>query len=99
MVTLKRKSIWNNPKDSHKEANILCEHHKSLYGLKQSLRARNKKLDASLKNIEFVRSDVDFSMYVAQMGDVKFLIVFYLNDLILVYNNKDKFLQVKEKLF
>jgi hypothetical protein len=24
MVTLKKKSTWNNPKDSHKEANILC---------------------------------------------------------------------------
>jgi len=44
-----------------------------------------------------VRSDADFSMYVAQMGDVKFFIVIYVDDLILVCNNKDKLLQVKEK--
>ncbi len=71
--------------------------HKSLYGLKQYLRAWNQKLDVFLKNIEFVKSDVDFNVYV-QVIDVNFFIVVYINDLILVCNNKDKFLQVKEKL-
>jgi len=55
----------------------------------------NQKLDVFFKNIEFVRSDVDFNRYVAQVKDVKFFIVIYVDDLILVYNNKDKFLQVK----
>ncbi len=32
------------------------------------------------------------------MGDVKFFIVVYINDLILVCNNKDKLLQVKDEL-
>jgi hypothetical protein len=45
-----------------------------------------------------VRSVADFNVYVAQVGDVKFFIVVYVNDLILVCNNKDKFLQVKEEL-
>ncbi len=36
-------------------------------------------------------------MYVAQvMGDVKFFIFVYVNDLILVCNNKDKLVQVKK---
>ncbi len=52
-----------------------------------------------MKSIEFVRSDVDFCIYVAQFGDVKFFIVIYVDDLILMCNNKDKLLQVKEKLF
>jgi histone deacetylase 1/2 len=52
-----------------------------------------------LKSIEFIRSDADFSVYVAQVGNVKFFIVVYVNDLILVCNNKDKLLQVKEELF
>jgi hypothetical protein len=43
-----------------------------------------------------MRSDADFNVYVAQVGDVKFFIVMYVDDLILVYNNKDKLLQVKE---
>ncbi len=45
-----------------------------------------------------MRSDADFSVYVAQVGDVKFFIVIYIDDLILVCNNKDKLLQVKEEL-
>jgi len=52
-----------------------------------------------LKNIEFVKSDVDFNVYVQQVGDVKFFIVVYIDDLILIHNNKDKLLQEKEKLF
>ncbi len=75
MVTLKRRSTWNNPKDSHKKVNILCE------------------------SIKFVRSDADFSVYVAQVGDVKFFIVVYVDDLILVCDNTGKLLQVKEELF
>jgi hypothetical protein len=46
-----------------------------------------------------VRSDADFCVYIAQVGDVKFFIVVYVDDLILVCNNKDKLLQVKEELF
>jgi hypothetical protein len=63
--------------------------------LKQSPRAWNQKLDAFLKSIKFVRSDVHFSL---QVGDVKFFIVVYVDDLILVCDNKDKLLQVKEEL-
>ncbi len=46
-----------------------------------------------------MRSDADFSVYVLQVGDVKFFIVIYVDDLILVCDNKDKILQVKEELF
>ncbi len=61
-------------------------------------KAWNRKLDVSLKNIEFVKSDVDFSVCVAQVKDVKFFIVIYIDAIILVCNNKDKLLQVKEEL-
>ncbi len=79
--------------------NLVCKFHKSLYGLKQSPMVWNQKLDAFLKSIKFVRSDADFSVYVAQVGDVKFFIVVYVDDLILVCDNTDKLLQVKEELF
>jgi len=67
--------------------------------LKQFSRARNQKLNAFLKNIEFVKADEDYYMYVAQVGDVKFFIVIYVNYLILVCNKKDKLLQMKDELF
>ncbi len=48
-----------------------------------------------------MRSDVNFKVYVAQvMSDVKFFIVVYVDDLILVCNNKDKLVQqqIKKKI-
>ncbi len=77
---------------------LVCKLQKSLCGLKQSLRAWNQKLDAFLKNIEFMKSEADPSVYVAQMGEVKFFIAVYVDDLILVYNNQNKLLQIKEEL-
>jgi hypothetical protein len=77
---------------------LVCKLHKSLYGLKQFPKAWNQKLDVFLKRIEFVRSDADFSVYVTQVKDVKFFIVVYIDDLILVCNKKDKLLQMKEEL-
>ncbi len=71
---------------------LVCKLQKSLYGLKQSPRAWNQKLNAFLKSIEFVRNDANFCMYIAQVGEVKFFIVIYVHDLILACNNKDKFL-------
>ncbi len=41
---------------------------------------------------------MNFNMYVVQVGDVKFFII-YIDDFILMCNNKDEFLQVKQKLF
>jgi hypothetical protein len=61
-----------------------------LYGLKQSPRAWNQKLDAFFKSIEFMKSEADPSVYVAQ--------VVYVDDLILVCNDQNKLLQIKEEL-
>jgi hypothetical protein len=70
----------------------VCKLQKSLYNLKQFPKAQNQKLNAFLKNIEFVKTDEDYNMYVAQVGDVKFFIVIYFDDFILVCTNKDKLL-------
>jgi len=70
---------------------LVCKLHKSLYGLKQSPRAWNQKLDAFFKSIEFMKSEADLSVYVTQVGDVKFFIVVYV-DLILVCNDQTKLL-------
>jgi hypothetical protein len=62
----------------------MCKLHKSLYGLKQSPRAWNQKLDMFFKSIEFMKTEVDPNVYVTQAGDVKFFIMVYVDDLILV---------------
>ncbi len=51
---------------------LVCKLHKSLYGLKQSPRAWNQKLDAFIKSIEFMKSEADPSVYVAQVGTIDF---------------------------
>ncbi len=76
----------------------MCKFHKSLYGLKQFPRAWNQKLDTFIKNIKFMKSEADLCVYVAQVGDVKFFIVVYVDDLILVCNDQNKLLQIKEEL-
>jgi hypothetical protein len=58
----------------------------------------NQKLYVFLKSIEFMNNEVDPSVYVAQMGDVKFFIVVYVDDLILVCNNQNKLLQINKEL-
>jgi len=82
----------------HQGEHLVCKLHKSLYGLKQSPRAWNQKLDVFIKSIEFMKSKVNPSVYVAQVGDVKFFIVVYVDDFILVCNDQNKLLQIKEEL-
>ncbi len=71
---------------------LVCKLHKSLYGLKQSSRAWNQKLDAFLKSIEFMKNEADPGVYVVQVGDVKFFIVVDVDDLIFVCNDQNKLL-------
>ncbi len=76
----------------------MCKLHKSLYGLKQSPRAWNQKLDTFFKSVKFMKSEADPNVYVTQVGDVKFFIVVYVDDLILVCNDQNKLLHIKEEL-
>jgi hypothetical protein len=94
-----KKIYMEQPKGFTQGEHIVCKFRKSLHGLKQSPRAWNQKLNAFLKNIEFMRSAANFSMYVVQVRDVKFFIIVYVDDFILVCNNKYKLLEMKEKLY
>jgi hypothetical protein len=62
---LEKEIYMEQPKGFTQEGeHLVCKLHKSLYELKQSPRAWNQKLNVFLKNIEFVRSDAHFSVYV-----------------------------------
>jgi hypothetical protein len=45
-----------------------------------------------------MKSEANPSVYVAQVGDMKFFIVVYVDNFILVCNNQNKILQIKKEL-
>jgi hypothetical protein len=77
---------------------LVCKLHKSLYGLKQSSRAWNQKLDAFLKSIEFMKSEADPSVYVAQVGDMKFFFFFFMKTLTPHFHTPQTFNESKNSL-
>ncbi len=63
---LEEEIYMEQPKGFTQEGeHLVCKLHKSLYTFKQSPKAWNQKLDAFLKNMEFVKSDANVSMYIA----------------------------------
>lgn len=68
---------------------------KSLYGLRQSPRMWNEKLDSFLREIGFVRCEFDFGVYVNVAGRV--IIGVYVDDLALV-GSTDAVARIKSKL-
>ena len=61
---------------------------KSLYDLKQSPRMWYQKFDTYILGFGFVRSKVDDCVYSKQVGDHFINIVLYVNDMVLIGNNK-----------
>jgi hypothetical protein len=66
-----------------KKSNLVCKLHKSLYGLKQALRAWYDKIDAYLLKNGFKRCISDPNLYVKDFCDHVLIIVLYLDDLII----------------
>jgi len=63
---LEKEIYMEQPKGFIQEGeHLVCKLQKPLYGLKQYPRAWNQKLNVFLKNIEFVKIDANFSVYVA----------------------------------
>jgi len=65
----------------------LCQLHKSLYGLKQALRAWYTRLNDFLLSIGFRSSKVDTSLFMFSVGaDICYLLV-YVDDILLMGSN------------
>jgi len=70
-----------------REEHLVCKLQKTIYGLKQSPRAWNKKLHDELQQLGFSRCEADHSVY-SQEGQrgVVFLLV-YVDDIIIITDN------------
>ena len=77
---------------------MVCKLKKSLYGIKKSPRMWYQKFDTYILGLGFVRSKVDHCVYSKQVGDHFINIVLYVDDMLLIGNNKDVIKEVKSQL-
>ncbi|KAL0366969.1 UNVERIFIED_CONTAM: Retrovirus-related Pol polyprotein from transposon TNT 1-94 [Sesamum radiatum] len=66
-----------------KKPNHVCMLNKSLYGLKQSPRQWNKKFDAFMKNLKFLRSEFDPCLYFKCESSMPIFLVLYVDDMLI----------------
>ena len=69
---------------------FVCKLKKSLYGLKQSARQWNKKLNSTLFNLGFKRLESDRSIYVFVKDGVLLIIPVFIDDITLASNSQSK---------
>ena len=77
---------------------LICKLKKSLYGLKQSPRMWYQKFDTYILGLGFMRREADHCVYSKQVGDHFINIVLYVDDMLLVGNNKYFIKEVKSQL-
>jgi hypothetical protein len=68
---------------------LVCKLTKPLYGLKQSPRMWYQKFDTYMMGLGFTRNKEDQYVYFKLIGDHLIYLVFYVDDMLLIGNNKD----------
>jgi hypothetical protein len=77
---------------------VVCKLKKSMYGLKQSPRMWYKKFDTYMLGLGFTRSKEDLCVYFKLIGDHLIYLVLYVDDMLLIGNNKEIIQDVKTQL-
>jgi hypothetical protein len=77
---------------------LVCKLKKSLYGLKQSPRMWYQKFDTYMLGLGFKRSKEDHCVYFKLIGDHLIYLVLYVDDMLLIGNNKEIIQDVKTQL-
>ena len=68
---------------------LVCRLKKSLYGLKQSPRMWYQKFDTYIWGLGFTRSKEDHCVYFKLIGDRVIYLVLYVDDMLLIGNDKE----------
>lgn len=71
---------------------------KSMYGLKQSGRAWNKKLHEAMLKLRFTRTQADVCVYFKQDKKYVTIIAIYVDDLLILTSNEEQKMFLKNKL-
>eukprot|EP00253_Pinus_taeda_P010888 PITA_10888 len=77
---------------------LVCKLKKSLYGLKQSPRMWYEKFDTFIWGLGFTRSKADHCVYFKLIGDRIIYLIFYVDDMMLVENDKEIIQDLKTQL-
>src|SRR6202034_4029134 len=77
---------------------LVCKLKKSLYGLKQPPRMWYQKFDTFIWGLGFTRSKVDHCVYFKLIGDRVIYLVLYVDDMLLVGNDKEIIQDLKTQL-
>jgi hypothetical protein len=77
---------------------LVCKLKKSLYGLKQSPRTSYQKFDTYMLGLGFTKIKEDHYVYFKLIGDHFIYLVLYVDDMLLIGNNKDIIQDVKTQL-
>jgi hypothetical protein len=77
---------------------LVCRLKKVLYGLNKSPRMWYKKIDTYMSGVDFKRGKSDHSVYFKLIGDNLIYFVLYVDDMLLIRNNKEINWDVKTQL-
>src|SRR3954471_11903764 len=72
-----------------KSNNSVCRLRKSLYGLKQSPRCWNRRIDDFLVTLQFTKLNADHSVYIRRLEKSLAIIALYVDDLLILANSKE----------
>jgi hypothetical protein len=77
---------------------LVCNMKRSLYGLNQSPRMWYQNFDTYILGLCFTRRKVDHYVYFKLVGDHFIYVVIYVDDMLLIGNNKEIIEEVKTQL-
>ena len=82
----------------HGQENLVCCLKKSLYGLKQSARAWNQRLDGVLCKLGFKAAKSDPCLYTKTINNKLMYISIYVDDIIIAFDDEDEIRQIGRQL-
>ena len=81
---LSKEIYMEQPQGFMQKSSLVCRLKKSLYGLKQALRAWYAKMESYLLSQNFARCKLDLNFYMLRMIDSLLLLVLYVDDLLII---------------
>jgi hypothetical protein len=92
---ISKEIYMEKPQGFMQDSYMVCRLKKSLYGLKQDLRAWYENMDSYLMSRNFVHCKLDLNVYMLKMVDSLLLLVLYVDDLLIIGCSTSEIVAVK----